>query len=419
MRLWNSRRPKVYRRRILFEQLEERIVLDAAVSPQPTYVLIDHPQPASNTQPDHQDSQPQVMTQPVAAPLPPPPTPAGQVFHQDLNVVLVSNALDKIPEITQAIPQGDKVITYDALHDNLVTIVHELQDVSKASGQKIDNLIVIGHGAENAMRIGTDRIDFSNVGQFSSELTSLGQALNDNAQIQLFECSLAKDASGKALVDSISKLTHADVFASDDDTGGARGDWTLEYGSHTGVAVKPLLDTQYLTNMHTDLSYAPELSIAGSINGTENSSVDLSHMISVTDQDADETLTVTLTANKGFSTLDAEAQTGATVTGHNSSTITIEGSQSAVNDTLNHLTGALVNNWNSSDGSQASVLVHVSDSHGHNDGSSSGTVCASIAPSPTTSDGVHVLVISSDVQSSDQLANAAAPGVLTVTYDPT
>ena len=102
------------------------------------------------------------------------------------------------------------------------------------------------------------------------------------------------------MVDSISKLTHADVFASDDDTGGAKGDWTLEYGSHTGVAMKSLLDTQYLTNMHTDLSYAPELSIAGSINGTENTSVDLSHLISVTDQDANETLTVTLTANRGF-----------------------------------------------------------------------------------------------------------------------
>ena len=57
MRLFkNSSQPKVYRRRILFEQLEERIVLDAAVTPQPTNVLIDHPQPANTQQPDHQDS---------------------------------------------------------------------------------------------------------------------------------------------------------------------------------------------------------------------------------------------------------------------------------------------------------------------------------------------------------------------------
>jgi hypothetical protein len=419
MRLWNSGRPKVYRRRTIFEQLEERIVLDAAVTPQPTNVILDHPETLNTQQADHQDTQATVTTQPVVAPPPPPPTPAGEVFHHDLNVVLVSNALDKILEISQAAMDAAKVITYDAQSDNLVTIIVEIQEVSKSAGQKIDNLIVIGHGAENALRIGTDRIDFSNVGQFSSDLTSLGQALSDQAQIQLFTCSLVKDASGKAFVDSIAKLTGADVYASDDNTGGAKGDWTLEYASNSGVAIKSLLDTSYLTNIRADLTYAPELNITGSVNGTENSSVDLSHLISVADHDADETITVTLTVGQGFSTLDAVAQGGATITGHNTSAITIEGSQTAVNDTLNHLTGALVQGWNSSDGSQATVLVQVTDVHGHNDGSSSATLYASISPTPTTSDGVHVLVISSDVQSSDQLANAAAPGVLTVTYDPT
>ena len=421
MRLFkNWRRPKVYRRRILFEQLEERIVLDAAVTPQPTNVLIDHPQPADTHQADNHDSQTQATTQPVVAPPPPPPAPEAQVFHHDLNVVLVSNALDKIPEISQAAKDVSKVITYDAQHDNLLTIVGELKDVSNAAGQKIDNIAIIGHGAENAMRLGTDRIDLSNVGSFSTELSSLGQVLSDHAQIQLFTCSLAKDASGKALVDSIAKITHSDVFASDDNTGGAKGDWTLEYGSHAGVAVKSLLDTQYLTNIHTDLTYAPTLAIGGTGVGTENSAVDLSHLVTISDQDANETLTVTLSANQGFSTLDAAAQSGATVTGHNSATLTIEGSQAAVNETLNHLTGALVHDWNSSDGSQATVLVHVTDSHGNNDGSDSGTLHAAIDSGPAdTSENVHVLVVSTAIQSSDDLVHAAADGVLTVTYNPT
>ena len=415
---WSS--PKVYQRRILFEQLEERIVLDAAVTPQPTNTILDNPEPTNTQQSEQQENQVNLAAGVTVCPLPPPPTPAGEVFHQDLNVVLISNALDKIPEISQGAMDAAKVITYDALHDNLITIIGELQDVSKTAGQKIDNIAIIGHGAENAMRVGTDRIDFSNVGQFSPELSSLGQALSDNAQIQLFTCSLAKDASGKAFVDSIAKLTGADVYASDDNTGGGKGDWTLEYGSDSTVALKSLMDTQYLTNIHTDLTYAPELTINGTAHGAEDTLVDLSHLVSVKDQDANETVTVKLTANQGFSTLDAVAQTGATVTGHNTSTITVEGSQSAVNETLNHLTGALVHDWNSSDGSQATVLVHVSDSHGNNDGSASGTLYASVDTGPVeTGQGLHVLVVSSAIQSSDQLVQAAADGVLTVTYDPT
>ena len=92
-----------------------------------------------------------------------------------------------------------KVITYDAQHDNLVTIVNELQDISKASGQKIDNLVIIGHGAENAMRIGTDRIDFSNVGKFSSDLTSLGQALERPGPDPTFRMFSGQGRVGKAL----------------------------------------------------------------------------------------------------------------------------------------------------------------------------------------------------------------------------
>ncbi|MFH0959002.1 MAG: tandem-95 repeat protein, partial [Pseudomonadota bacterium] len=376
-RNWN--RPKVYRRRIIFEQLEERIVLDAAVTPQPTNVILDHPETLNTQQADHQDVQAQVSTQPVVAP-PPTASPAGEVFHQDLNVVLVSNALDKIPEISQGAMDAAKVITYDAQSDNLISIIGEIQEVSKSSGQKIDNLIVIGHGAENALRIGADRIDFSNVGQFSSDLSSLGQALSDQAQIQLFTCSLAKDASGKAFVDSMARLTGADVYASDDNTGGVKGDWNLEYASDSNVAIKNLLDTQYLLNLNYDLSFAPQLTIAGTVSGFEDTSVNLSDLISVSDLDSVETLTVTITANQGFETLAASAQGAAVLSGNNTSTLTITGIQTDVNSTLNHLTGALVPDWHSDEGSQASVLVKVTDVSGNNDGASSGTLYAYIHP---------------------------------------
>lgn len=387
MKKWRRSSPKVYRRRVLFEQLEDRIVLDAAVTPQPANIVMDQPQPVENSQPENQESLANIATQPPVAPLPSQPVAESQVFHQELNVVLVSNALDNIPEINDASGKNSKVISYDAQFDNLVTIINEIRDVSESSGQKIDNLVIIGHGAENALRIGTDRIDVSNAGNFSAELSSLGQALSENAQIQVFSCSLAKDAYGKAFVDTVSILTGADVFASDDDTGGDKGDWTLEYSSDANVGLKPILDVQYLSNIHGDLSYAPQITVDGYAIGTENSIIDLGNLISVNDQDSNEILTVTLTASQGFSIFHVDTQAGVTVVGNDSGKLVIEGLQTDVNETLKHLTGALVPEWNSADGGQATALVQVSDVNGNNDGSSTETLYAtnSVSDAPALS----------------------------------
>ena len=227
MKLWKKSRPRVFRRSVLFEQLEDRIVLDAAVTPMPPNVILDAPEPLQNTQTENQQNIADAGSQPAVAPLPTPPNTESQVFQGDLNVVLVSSDLGAIPEINDAAGQNSRLITYDADTDNLITIIDELREVNEDTGQKIDNLIVIGHGAENALRLGNQRIDISNVGNFNYELSSLGQALSENAQIQLFSCSLAKDSSGKAFVDTFAAMTGTDVFASDDDTGSAKGDWTL------------------------------------------------------------------------------------------------------------------------------------------------------------------------------------------------
>ncbi len=414
------RNPKVLRRRILFEQLEERIVLDAAVTPQPTNVLLESPEISHHQQNSQVENQTQVATQPVVAPPPPPPSTESEVFRSDLNVVLISNALDEIPQISQAVLQGAKIITYDSQHGNLITMANEIKGVSESDGHKIDNLIIIGHGAENALRLGDDKIDSTNVASFSQELGSIGQALSEHAQIQLFTCSLAKDASGKAFVDSVARLTGADVFASDDDTGGWNGDWTLEYASNKGLELKTILDAQYLTNIHSDLTYAPQLSIGGLAVGMENSVVDLGHLISVGDQDSSETLTVTLSATKGFSTLHVEAQGAVRVSGNDTGGLIIEGHQSDINETLKYLTGALIQNYDSTDGSQASVLVEVSDSHGHDDGSDTAVLNATINDANSIADtGLHVLVVSTNVQFYEQLVDAARDNVATVVYDPT
>lgn len=137
MSKWNCRSPRVYQRRILFEQIEGRIVLEAAVAPQPATVLSCHPRYTHLHHHVHHDSLARLTTQPVDAPPYPASSPTSRVFNAGkLDFVLISNTLG----ISQAIPTGNTVITYDSHYGNLGTIAPDLPACSDAQGHKTDHL---------------------------------------------------------------------------------------------------------------------------------------------------------------------------------------------------------------------------------------------------------------------------------------
>ena len=156
-------------------------------------------------------------------------------------------------------PQPDaKVVMYDAQHDNLATITSKLQDLVNTTGQKIDDLAIVGHGSDGLLNLGADQIQFFNLGNYKATFEALGQTLAQDAQIQFYGCSLAGDASGQAMVNSIATFTAATVFASTDTTGGNAHDWTLEYSSNSSVAMDSVLNTDALAADNTPLA-APVL----------------------------------------------------------------------------------------------------------------------------------------------------------------
>ena len=105
-----------------------------------------------------------------------------------------------------------------------------------ASGHysNIDSLHIISHGSEGSLHFGNTEgngaINSQNLDTYKDELIGWAQHLSDDADILLYGCNIAADASGQAFIESISQLTGADVAASDDITGNANagGDWTLE-----------------------------------------------------------------------------------------------------------------------------------------------------------------------------------------------
>jgi hypothetical protein len=132
--------------------------------------------------------------------------------HQ-VEVILLDRSADGISEIT------------DALSDRKdITAVH-----------------IIGHGADSAVELGKDTLNFESLLENATQIKSWGNALAPGADLLIYGCDVAQNADGRALVDALSRLTGADVSASEDLTGSAArgGNWDLEYS--TGIIQTPVV----------------------------------------------------------------------------------------------------------------------------------------------------------------------------------
>jgi|GEM_PF-3304235 len=251
---WFRKGPRFYSHRFILEQLEERIVLDAAV-PATTQ---DYPdQQADSAGPaDVAASSGATTAEATSAQAAAPQTdPVAQVFHQDLNVVLISNALGNIPAIAAAAAEGAFVVVYDAQQGTLPTITAKLQIIVDSTGQKIDHLAIASHGEAGVLNlsdiqtIGPDRVIDE-----AADWQALGSLLAEGARIDLYGCDVGAGENGIRLVTAIAQTTAATVWASDDTTGGGpAADWDLEVRTSESAAGY-LLDASALDGVVVSLN---------------------------------------------------------------------------------------------------------------------------------------------------------------------
>lgn len=227
-------RPRVFaiRRCMTLQQLEERIVLDASVdasaqnndhetpSETPLEPRGDQASPAETSgTPDSQGGQSS--------------DPLGEFFNQDLSVVLISNALDQLEAISQAVVNDAEIVLCEAENDDMGSIVDALTSLADSTGKQIGHLAILSHGAPGTIALGQDAA-FSNLSQGPDLVPwqELRQYLTEDARIDLYGCNTGYGEDGMELVTNLSDLTGATVWASDDDTGsGVYGDWILEVRS--------------------------------------------------------------------------------------------------------------------------------------------------------------------------------------------
>jgi Domain of unknown function (DUF4347)/FG-GAP-like repeat/FG-GAP repeat len=241
---------------LILEELEERIVLDAAVEPAPDQQN-DTADNQNQNQGDGENANPASQGEALAPPDDAVSESLDQVYDQDLNVILISNALGEIEEFTQAVGDEATVLVYDAENDDLGSINDMLQEVVDSTNQDIDNLAFIGHGLQGGLVIGDDTITYSSMSDYQESFGVLGSMLSEDAQFQLYGCYVAGDSSGEDMLGYISTATGAEVFASSDATAGERGDWDLEYASDADVPVEYFIATEAMNTITTELEAGP------------------------------------------------------------------------------------------------------------------------------------------------------------------
>jgi hypothetical protein len=145
-------------------------------------------------------------------------------------LVFVDTAVDDyqtlVDDIRAQIDGNSVAIVYlDSAKDGVAQISDYL---SKVSG--ISAVHIISHGIAGNLQLGSQVLNEGNINQFAAQLSGWQAALGEDADILLYGCDLAANASGVNFLRQLSDLTGADVAASNDVTGNGRpgADWDLE-----------------------------------------------------------------------------------------------------------------------------------------------------------------------------------------------
>jgi len=130
-----------------------------------------------------------------------------------------------------------EVVLLDNSRDGIAQITDVLSDY-----RELDAVHIISHGSEGAIDLGGTLLEFDTLLANTTAIQGWAEAFSEQGDILIYGCNLAASEDGQALVESLARLTGADVAASDDLTSSTEkgGDWELEYSTgsiETSVAI--------------------------------------------------------------------------------------------------------------------------------------------------------------------------------------
>ncbi|MFK7829409.1 MAG: DUF4347 domain-containing protein, partial [Congregibacter sp.] len=138
-----------------------------------------------------------------------------------------------------------EIIVLDPNRDGITQITETLADY-----KGVDAVHILSHGSDGTVNLGSTQLTRDNLEDFETQFDDWRGALSLDADILIYGCDVASTSDGAGFVDLLSRLTGADVAASDDLTGAVAlgGDWDLEYRAgeiETSIAVTESFQMSY------------------------------------------------------------------------------------------------------------------------------------------------------------------------------
>ncbi|MGH8489367.1 MAG: DUF4347 domain-containing protein, partial [Gammaproteobacteria bacterium] len=160
-------------------------------------------------------------------------------------IVFIDTSVEDYQKLIAGIDPSAEVVLLDATRDGVEQIAEAL-----AGRSGIDAIHIISHGDDGAIQLGGSRLYFDSLLENANNIAGWGKALSADGDILIYGCDVAGSAEGQRLIDELSRLTGADVNASDDPTGAAAlgGDWNLEFRAgaiETKVALSEQAQAQW------------------------------------------------------------------------------------------------------------------------------------------------------------------------------
>ncbi|MFS8834429.1 DUF4347 domain-containing protein, partial [Synechococcus sp. R55.6] len=161
-------------------------------------------------------------------------------------LVFIDQALPDLAILLAGIRPGAEVVFLDPNRDGIEQITETLR------GRKgIKTLHILSHGQAGSLSLGRRVLNRENLPEYADLLAKWKSSLADDADILIYGCEVAAGLEGRLFIEQIARLTGADIAASTNRTGHAKGgaDWILEAtaGSVTAptIVVEGVIDHSY------------------------------------------------------------------------------------------------------------------------------------------------------------------------------
>ncbi|TYQ23380.1 DUF4347 domain-containing protein [Pseudanabaena sp. UWO311] len=181
-------------------------------------------------------------------------------LQQGWNYVFIDANVKNYQTLVNGTAGGSNVNVIESNQNGISKISQTLANVRGAN-----SLHIVSEGDKGNFWVGKDFISNERIGMYENDFSAWKLSLSPAAEVMIYACNLAGDASGKALVQSIASFTGSPVAASTDRTGGtvSNANWNLEYSTS---AVR----SQTIFTAATKQNYANALALYTVINNLDN-----------------------------------------------------------------------------------------------------------------------------------------------------